>query len=274
MRIGVCATGTRIDPDLAAKVTALAQDAYGAGAPELVFHPQCFQSAGHFAGADGVRAGAFLDIANDAGFDALWFARGGYGANRLAETVPPQLNAAAREKLYLGYSDAGFLLAGLYKAGCARVAHGPMPVDIIRDGGDEAVRRGLGFLMGARDGIEPHASADAKTAAFNITVLSCLLGTALEPDLSDHVLMLEDVNEPMYSIDRTLFHIMSTPSMRRLKAVRLGRCDPIPPNEPDFAQSEEEVARHWCAAAGVRFLGRADIGHDIGNKIVPFGSWR
>ncbi|NIQ94200.1 MAG: LD-carboxypeptidase, partial [Desulfuromonadales bacterium] len=49
-------------------------------AVDLHFHPQCFLASGHFAGDDAARRQAFLDIANDAGFDALWFARGGYGS--------------------------------------------------------------------------------------------------------------------------------------------------------------------------------------------------
>jgi muramoyltetrapeptide carboxypeptidase len=271
MRIGIVAAGTRIEPALAEQVAALANEAFGGRAPELVFHPQCFAQAGHFAGDDFARSAAFLEIANDKGFDALWFARGGYGACRLAETVIAKLNPAAREKLYLGYSDAGFLLAALYKAGCARVAHGPMPVDLVREGGKAAVMRALGFLSGDRSGLEPHAAGDAKNAAFNMTVLSHLLGTPLEPDLSGHVLMLEEVNEYMYRIDRTLFHIVSQPAIRRVKGMRLGRCAPIPLNEPDFGESEEAVARHWCAVSGIAFLGRADIGHDADNKIVPFG---
>jgi muramoyltetrapeptide carboxypeptidase len=30
--------------------------------------------------------------------------------------------------------------------------------------------------------------------------------------------------------------------------------------------------RHWCANAGIAYLGRADIGHDAENKVVPFGA--
>jgi muramoyltetrapeptide carboxypeptidase len=247
--------------------------ATGTGAPELVFHPQCFEQSGHFAGDDAVRARAFLESANDDAFDAVWFARGGHGACRLAELIMPQLNRAARTKRYLGYSDVGFILAGLYRAGCAHVAHGPMPVDIIREGGAAAVLRSLAFLCGDRSGLEPHVSRGSKTAAFNITVLSHLLGTLLEPDLTGHVLMLEEVSEYMYRIDRALFHITSQPAIRRVEGIRLGRCSLIPPNEPDFGQDEEEVARHWCAVSGIPYLGRADVGHDAGNKIVPFGTF-
>ena len=64
----------------------------------MVVHPQCFLEAGHFAGTDAERAAAFLEFANDPGFDAIWFARGGYGSNRILDSVMSQLNAAARAK--------------------------------------------------------------------------------------------------------------------------------------------------------------------------------
>ncbi|HCK84695.1 MAG TPA: LD-carboxypeptidase, partial [Hyphomonadaceae bacterium] len=92
----------------------LAADCFLDRAPEIVFHKQCFLSAGHFAGDDAARAAAFVEFANDPGLDAIWFARGGYGACRMAEAALAQLNDAARAKTYLGYSDAGALLGGLY----------------------------------------------------------------------------------------------------------------------------------------------------------------
>jgi muramoyltetrapeptide carboxypeptidase len=98
-----------------------------------------------------------------------------------------------------------------------------------------------------------------------------LLGTPLQPDLEGHVLMLEEVSEAMYRIDRSLFHITSNAQIRKVAGIKLGRCDRIPPNEPDFGMTEEEVARYWCRRSGIPWLGRADIGHDIDNKVVPFG---
>jgi muramoyltetrapeptide carboxypeptidase len=76
----------------------------------------------------------------------------------------------------------------------------------------------------------------------------------------------------MYSIDRMLFHITSTPAMRKVAGIKLGRCSQIPANDPDFAKTEVQVAEYWCARAGIPYLGRADIGHDADNKVVPFGA--
>jgi muramoyltetrapeptide carboxypeptidase len=272
--IGVVAPASRIEPGVAEKVGLLAARLYPERPPAIRFHPQCFLSQGHFAGDDAVRAAAFLDVANDPSIDALWFARGGYGSGRVAERVLPALTAAARRKRYLGYSDAGALLAALYGQGFTGVAHGPMPADVERAEGERAVERALAFLVErAPETLEPTVSATTATAAFNLTVLCHLIGTPFEPDLASHVLMLEEVSEATYRIDRALFHLTSAPTMRRVAGIKLGRCSRIPPNVPDFGASEEEVVKHWCRRSGIPYLGRADIGHDADNKVVPFGRW-
>ena len=269
MRIGIVAPSTPILRETAERVTALAAQAFPD--VELVFHPQCFLSHRHFAGPDEVRADAFVEVADDPGFDALWFARGGYGSCRIAEDVIARLGPAARDKAYLGYSDAGYMLAGLYRAGFADLAHGPMPNDLRRESGAAAVERALAWLT-SRDSsaLEP-SLGEAPAAAFNVTVFSQLLGTPLEPDLARHVLMLEDVSEHMYRTDRALFHITGNEGVRAVAGIRLGRCTEVPDNDPDFGASEEEVFRYWCDRSGIPFLGRADIGHDARNKVVPFG---
>ncbi len=272
-RIGVVAPGTRIDQALAERVKGFAADSFLDRSPEIVFHSQCFLSAGHFAGDDAARAAAFVEFANDASFDAIWFARGGYGACRMAEAGLAQLNDAARAKTYLGYSDAGALLGGLYARGFANVAHGPMPVDIMRPGGEAAVRRALSWLIErASEAVELGVMFDDRSAAFNIKVLSSILGTPLEPDLTGHVLMLEDVHEYLYSIDRSLFHITSSPNIRQVRGIKLGRLSDVPENDKPFGVGEEEMIKYWCARAGIAYLGRADIGHDVENKVVPFGA--
>jgi muramoyltetrapeptide carboxypeptidase len=85
--------------------------------------------------------------------------------------------------------------------------------------------------------------------------------------------MLEEVAEAMYRIDRALFQITSNAAIRGAAGIRLGRCSAIPANQPDFQKTEEEIARYWCGRSRIPYLGRADIGHDVHNKIVPFGRW-
>lgn len=270
-RIGIVAPGTRASVDVLGRAKALAAEVYG-DRVELVVHPQCFLQAGHFAGTDEQRADALVEIANDPAIDAVWFARGGYGACRIAEEVIGRLGPAARAKAWLGYSDIGFLLAGLYRAGFSKLAHGPMPVDLVREGGEAACRRGLRWLVeGDVRSLERGVTPGHPNLAFNLTILSQLLGTPLEPDFAGHMIQLEDVGEYMYRLDRYFFHVTSNEAVRRCAGLRLGRCTPIPKNDPDFGMEEEDLCRMWCERSGIAYLGRADIGHDVDNKVVPFG---
>lgn len=265
LRIAICAPSRSITEADAARVMALAAEFPGL---ELHFHPQCFLDEGHFAGPDAARIDALVECANDPSFDAVWFARGGYGAARVAEDAIARLEREADRKTFLGYSDGGMVLGGLYARRIGRQVHSPMPTDIRREGGEVAVRRTLGWLAGERGGLEP--SLDQHPAvAFNLMTLAMLCGTPLMPGLAGHVVLVEEVAEYHYAIDRLFFHI--TAHLGGVAGLRLGRVSMVPENDAPFLHDEEAIARHWCARHSIPYLGRADIGHDIDNKIVPFG---
>lgn len=270
-RIGVVAPSSPFEKDVADRVTALASRIFPDETPEIRFHPQCFERDHHFAGSDDARLAGFLEYTNDPDLDAIWFARGGYGSCRIADKALADIGNEARGKHFLGYSDAGMLLSGLYNAGFS-VAHGPMCQDIVRDKGEEAIARALRWLV-TRDpeALEPDLDPDRPNAAFNLMVLSQIIGTPLEPKLDGHVLLLEEVSEHLYAIDRSMHHVTATAMASKLAGIRLGRCSDIPENDVDFGHDPEQIARYWCERHGIPWLGHADIGHDAANRIVPFG---
>jgi muramoyltetrapeptide carboxypeptidase len=266
MRIAVVAPSNAVKPETAEEVSSIVRER---GDCELIFHPQCFLSHGHFAGSDDDRLAALRETMVDPAVDAVWFARGGYGSNRIAESAVRDLPQAARSKTYMGYSDTGFLLAAFHKAGLD-VAHGPMPQDVLREGGDAAINRALDWLVRREpSAVEPQLKQPAM--AFNLTVLSNLLGTALEPDFTGVELIIEEVGEHHYRIDRSMFHIVSSPSIRQVARIRLGRASNILDNDPCFDLDEHAIVAHWCKRAGIEMGPTADIGHDSGNTVVPFG---
>ena len=270
MKIGICAPSTPFTRVDAARVTALAAASHPEA--ELVFDDQCFIEQGHFAGSDAKRLEAFVRLANDPAYDAIWFVRGGYGACRIAEAAVKQLKAPANSKTYLGYSDQGNLLAMLYKAGIGWPVHGPMPADIRRQCGEDAVKRSLDWLVkGSSKSLESHIEAGKKFAAFNLMTLAMLVGTPLMPDLKGHVLMVEEVSEYLYAFDRAFFHVGEHLKDAGLTGLRLGRVSDVPENDRPFGETAEEIACRWCDRFGIPYLGEADIGHDSANKVVPFG---
>ena len=270
MKIAVVAPSCTLKPEAAKRAEELA-----AGRDcELWIHPQCFLSDGHFAGPDDARLAALREVMADPSVDAVWFARGGYGSNRIAGAALADLPDAAQSKLYLGYSDAGFLLAGMHKVGLD-VAWGPMPQDAVRGdhgfhSGEAAVVRALDWIV-RREPSSVEPDLDGPAMAFNLTVLSNLLGTPLEPDFAGVDLLIEEVSEHLYAMDRAMFHLTSSPNVRKVARIRLGRVGDILPNDPDFGSDEVAIVEDWCRRSGIPYGGRADIGHDASNRVVPFG---
>lgn len=265
--IAICAPARAITRDHAAALETLVAREFPA--MRVAFHEQCFASAGHFAGDDLTRLTALLDCANDPAFDAVWFARGGYGSNRIAEAAVARMNAAARAKTYVGFSDCGYLLGALYRHGIGQCAHGSMPISARSERGREAVRRVLRWLGGDNSGLEPSLDGTTPAAAFNLITLAMLARTPMMPDLTGHIVMVEEVSEHLYAVDRSFFALAG--SLPRAAGLRLGAITDVPENDLDFGQNAEEIARYWTDRAGIPYLGRGEIGHMPGNHVVPFG---
>lgn len=269
MKIGILAMASRANPEAIAPAQDFATRAFPG--TELVVHPQIHQTDGHFAGSDMARAEAFVQFANDPALDAIWFLRGGYGSNRILDLAFPHLREAARHKSYLGYSDMGFLLGALYARGIGRPVHGPMISDIRRSGGEETVARSLGWLVNRdRAALEPGLDG-RPAAAFNLSILGALVGTPWMPDLTDHVLLIEEVSEQLYNVDRLLWHMAHATQLRGIAGVRLGAVTDVPGNDPPWGETLDYMMIRWCRDMGVPYLGRAEIGHNQANHVVPFG---
>ncbi|UZK67865.1 LD-carboxypeptidase [Sphingomonas sp. M1-B02] len=275
MRIGVVAPARTVSRESSLRVAGFMALTY----PEhdIVFHPQCYLEEGHFAGSDAVRAAAFLEFANDPGFDAIWFARGGYGSNRILHEVMPKLNASAGHKTYAGFSDMGFLLGALYARRIGRSVHASMASSLGRNDPGDATAWALGWLIDKdRRGLDPSLADGRPAAAFNLSILDALIGTPWLPDLTDHVLMIEEVGEPLYRIDRMLFTMAHATQLQGIAGVRLGKVTAITDNGEQegsysFGETVEQMIVRWCREMGVPYLGAAEIGHVKLNRVVPFG---
>jgi len=266
-RIAICAPATPITRDHARAL----EELVAAEFPEhsVWFHEQCFAEEGHFAGPDILRLEALVECANSADHDIVWFAKGGYGSNRIAQAAIARFNAAAREKTFAGFSDCGYLLGALYRAGIGQPVHASMPVSARSETGRETVRRVLKWFSGDNEGLEPSLDGQTPAVAFNLITLSMLIGTPMMPDLSGHVVMVEEVSEHLYAIDRLFFQVSN--ALPRIAGLRLGAITNVPENDRPFGQTEEQIAKFWCDRAGIPYLGRALIGHTADNRIVPFG---
>src|SRR6202008_1028287 len=87
--------------------------------------------------------------------------------------------------------------------------------------------------------------------AFNLAILNALIGTPWLPDLTDHVLMIEEVDEPLYRIDRMLFQMAHATQLKGIAGVRLGAVTGIKENDPPFGETVDQMIVRWCREMGV-----------------------
>lgn len=224
-----------------------------------------FTRTGHLAGDDARRL-AELRKALQSEAKAVILARGGYGLLRIAtqlERVP--------KKLLIGYSDAT-LLHELWRRAGVRSIHGPMCTQLGEE--PEAVERLRRLLFGEKtDPIEwvPQTArsgrAEGPLAGGNLASLASMCGTPLQPKLSDAVVLLEDLNEPPYRLDRLLTQLQLSGAFDGVKGFVIG--DLVSPGE-DLAGRNETVAER-LAQFGVPVVFGAPFGHAGRNLPVLFG---
>lgn len=232
-----------------------------------------FEQHGYLAGDDARRAAELRAAIADDTADAIFAARGGYGATRLLEHV--DLAALAhRPKLLAGFSDISALHALWACAGLGSL-HAPMIAALGR-AGDALAMRFIAAVEGATpqalDNLETIAPGRARGVLFggNLAVLTALIGTPYLPPLEGCVLFLEDVGERPYRVDRMLTQWRHAGLLVKPCAIVLGAFSDCDAN-PDGVRIEH-VLHERLGALGVPVLSGIPAGHVDDNLELPLGA--
>jgi muramoyltetrapeptide carboxypeptidase len=226
-RVGVAALSGPVDPERLERGLA----ALRALGFEPVLADNAASREGLFAGGDAARLAAFHRLAADADLPAILFTRGGHGVLRVLPGIDWEL-LRRRPRAYLGYSDlTPFLLAVVRRLRLVAF-HGPLVGAELARGLTAGERESLlGALGGRYPAAMPLAGwlrggvAAGPLLGGCLSLLTATLGTAWFPELAGAVLFLEDVNEPLYRIDRMLTHLALSGSLDRLGGMILGHLD-------------------------------------------------
>lgn len=167
------------------------------------------------------------------GIDAVWIARGGFGC---AHCFPFLDWAAVRKRLVIGFSDVTAFLYAVSARTPATAVHGPNLDRLakVSDQSREAVRALLREPSPSRWKVERFSSAPeeitGRLIGGNLAVLASMVGTPWQVNMDGSLLLLEDVGEPGYRLDRLLTQLLQSGSLKGVRAVLLGeflRC-PLP----------------------------------------------
>ncbi len=270
-RVGIAALSGPIDPErLERGVANLVRLGF-----EPVLATNLASRQGYLAGSDDERLTAFHALAADPSLRAIVFARGGYGVLRLLARLDWSL-LARHPRAYVGFSDlTPFLLEVVRRLGLVSF-HGAMAAaDLARGQGPEEEATFLDALAGRGPLVYPLAASEAGTGVEGALLGGCLsllaatVGTPFAPALDGALLLVEDVNERLYRLDRMLTQLLLAGSLGGVRGVLVGHLD--------LARGEEEAALTALLADRLGELGvpvRCGLpcGHRAPNHTFPLGA--
>jgi len=227
-RIAIAAPAGPVDPE-ALDAGRLALERLGF---EVAVRDDILDRDGYLAGTDERRASELMGFIRDPDIDVIICARGGYGCQRIIDSLDAAAFRKAAKPL-VGYSDITTLLLWQRKQAGLLGIHGPMletKDSLEGESGSALVRalQGTGPLPRYVGETLASGWAEGRMVGGSLSICVASLGTPWEIDTRDAILMLEDVTEPPYRIDRMLQQLRAAGKFDRVVAIALGsfrECD-------------------------------------------------
>ena len=235
-------------------------------------------SAAHayFAGTDQQRIGDLNAALRDDTVDAIWCVRGGYGAMRLLRDID---YAALRSnpRPVMGFSDITAIHAAIHRE-CGIVSfHAPTARGELSDFSRQHLARAL-IDQTDSCGVAPagrvlrHGRARGRLAGGNLALVAALMGTTWEVFFDGAILILEDIDEPVYRVDRMLRQLLLSGALARCTAIVAGDFRrPSGETEVDN-RSVDDVIAEAADEAGIPCFAGAPFGHISDQWTIPLGA--
>ncbi len=236
-----------------------------------------------FAGTDAERLADVNSLASLTSPDTIVMpVRGGYGASRLLDRIDWQALASRQQRdplLICGHSDFTAIQAGLLAQANVITFSGPM---LAANFGAEtlntfteqhfwlALRKAQFTVEWQGDG--PQCDVQGTLWGGNLAMLISLIGTAWMPTIDKGILVLEDVNEHPFRVERMLLQLEYAGILNRQSAIVLGSFSGAAPNEYDAGYSLESVYAFLRSRLSVPLITGLDFGHEQRTVTLPIGA--
>ncbi|EBX3256513.1 muramoyltetrapeptide carboxypeptidase [Salmonella enterica subsp. enterica serovar Enteritidis] len=236
-----------------------------------------------FAGTDAERLADVNSLASLTSPDTIVMpVRGGYGASRLLDRIDWQALASRQQRdplLICGHSDFTAIQAGLLAQANVITFSGPM---LAANFGAEtlntfteqhfwlALRKAQFTVEWQGDG--PQCDVQGTLWGGNLAMLISLIGTPWMPTIDKGILVLEDVNEHPFRVERMLLQLEYAGILNRQSAIVLGSFSGAAPNEYDAGYSLESVYAFLRSRLSVPLITGLDFGHEQRTVTLPIGA--
>lgn len=236
-----------------------------------------------FAGTENERLADINQLAALAGKNRIVLAvRGGYGATRLLPHIDWQALIARQQQdplLICGHSDFTAIQLGLLAKGSIITFSGPM---LAGNFGAETLNEFTEhhFWQALRNpaftlewhGEGPDCRADGTLWGGNLAMLTSLIGTPWMPQISDGILVVEDINEHPFRVERMLLQLLNSGILARQRAIILGSFTGANANDYDAGYDLPMVYDYLRQQLNIPVISGLDFGHEQRTVTLPLGA--
>lgn len=238
-----------------------------------------FDKYGYLAGYDSDRASDLMEMFIDDSIDGIVCYRGGFGCSRIVNYLDLSI-IKKNPKIFCGYSDITLLL-NLISSKCNfPTFHSPM---CNSDFSNQLTKDSfLNLLFNEVTNIDLSKFRNieilnkndfsAPLCGGNLSIICSTLGTAYEIDTTDKILLIEEINESPYIIDRLLTQLISANKLSSCKAIILGHFTDCYASDSSISFTLEEVINEKFNRLTIPIIRNFPIGHSYPNIILPVGT--
>ncbi len=271
--IGLVATARKISPEEIEPAAMLLSNA----GFKIKLADNLFAEDNQFAGTDQQRAADVMQMVNDPEVKAILCARGGYGSARILDFLDFDA-VKANPKWFCGYSDVTIMHALYHKLGIASL-HSTMPINFPKDGSTSpSVQSLIDSLTGkhttltaAANPLDIAGEAEGVLIGGNLSLIYSLMATDLQLDTNKKILFIEDLDEYLYHMDRTMLSLKRSGILNQLAGIAVGYQNDMNDNTIPFGKTADEIVREHTQHLGIPIGFGIPAGHLEPNYTLVFG---
>ncbi len=236
---------------------------------------------GYLAGSDKNRASDINDYFRDKNIKAIFCTRGGYGSHRILDKI--DYNIIKRNpKIFVGYSDITALQLAIFKKTGLVTFAGPMLVPDLSEKISAYAEEhfwkcltsphpigGINLFENQTLKVLKHGKVADKILGGNLSVIAALVGTSFLPSFYNSILILEDIDERPYRIDRMLHQLKLANLLENLSGVILGDFSTCIPDKDKPSLKLEEIFK--SVFKKIPIIIDFKFGHVQNSITIPYG---
>lgn len=241
-----------------------------------------YDKQGQLAGSDGHRTALMQRLLDDESVKAIICCRGGYGSVRVIDRIDWSgfMNSP---KWLVGYSDITVFHNHIHRNLDIATLHATMPINFPEDailGNYPAIQSLKDALFGQpldytlecyHPTINPK-DVEGKVVGGNLSLIYSLCGSSSDIDTEGKILLIEDLDEYLYHIDRMMQNLRRTGKLSDLKALVVGAMSDMHDNTIPFGKDVVEIVQDATQGASYPIIFTNQIGHvGTNNLAVPLG---